>query len=262
MNAGKSNARQVAYSRESGLPTAAWLPLPGGAAIEMVLIPPGGFWMGSRPEDPEYDPLDPPVQVQIGNPFYIGKTALTQAQWLALMGVNPAHFSLGEEYPIETVSWEACSAFCEKLSVSSGKRVRLPSEAEWEYACRAGSVTLYNYGDEIDLLDRYGWFRGNAGGQSHPVGQKLPNAWGLYDMHGGIDEYCQDSWHPSYKGVPLDGSAWIEGEDQLHRVLRGGSWYDLGEYCSSPHRNYYGLNEPSEDHGFRIVVEAGSPNNF
>ena len=255
MNAVKARERQAAYSRESGLSLATELLLPGGVAIELLLVPPGEFWMGSRAEDPEYDPLDPPVRVKLDDPFYIGKTSLTQAQWSALMAANPAHFPLGGDFPIETVSWEECSKLCERLSTVCGKRVRLPSEAEWEYACRAGSETLYSFGDTSELLGVFGWFRGNASEQSHPVGQKLPNAWGLYDMHGGIDEFCQDTWHPAYSGAPLDGSAWIDGEDQLHRVLRGGSWYDLGEYCSSPHRNYYEFDTPSEDHGFRIVID-------
>ena len=105
-------------------------------------------------------------------------------------------------------------------------------------------------------LTEYGWCRENAEGRSHPVGLKTPNAWGFHDMHGSIDEYCLDDWHPNYDGAPTDGRAWTEGGLQTHLVLRGGSWYDQPQHCRSPHRNYYPLGVPSEDHGFRVVMEV------
>jgi formylglycine-generating enzyme required for sulfatase activity len=240
---------QLAYAQEHHLPVIRALQLNLRVNMEFVLIAPGEFVMGS-PED------TPPHHVRIPLPFYLARTPVTQAQWLAVVGSNPAHFQHDSELPVETITWEACSSFGQKLSSLTGYPARLPSEAEWEYACRAGSSTAYSYGDSKAALDQYGWYRDNANGTSHPVGHKKPNAWGLYDMHGGIDEFCQDVWHPNYEGAPADGSAWIADGEQGRRVLRGGSWYDLAEHCSSPHRNSYPAAEPSEDHGCRVVVSA------
>ncbi len=147
-------------------------------------------------------------------------------------------------------------AFCAAASALTGRHVRLPSEAEWEYACRAGSDTTYYFGNDASLLDQYGWYRGNSGMVSQPVGGKLPNVWGLYDMHGGIDEYMQDNWQGTHTGAPADGSARVKGGKRGSRTLKGGSWYDLPEYCESADRNYYRYDEPSEDHGCRVVVEV------
>jgi formylglycine-generating enzyme required for sulfatase activity len=128
--------------------------------------------MGS-PEDGPAHPVEIPTQ------FYIGRYAVTQAQWMAVMGSNPAHFKGHDELPVETISWEACVRFCRTLSSQAGYQARLPSEAEWEYACRAGSQAAYSFGESKEQLDLYGWYRDNAGGTSHPVGRKNPNAWGL-----------------------------------------------------------------------------------
>jgi formylglycine-generating enzyme required for sulfatase activity len=133
--------------------------------------------------------------------------------------------------------------------------VRLPSEAEWEYACRAGTETTYYFGNDAGLLDEYGWFRGNSGMVSQPVGQFPPNAWGLHDLHGGIDEFAQDNWHETHADAPADGRGRVTGGDASLRALRGGSWYDLAEHCESAHRNYYAYDIPSEDHGLRVLVE-------
>jgi formylglycine-generating enzyme required for sulfatase activity len=229
------------------LPATLALQLGPQVSMEFVLIPPGKFVMGSQEDAPAHP-------VEMASPFYLGKYAVTQAQWIAVMGSNPSHFKYSDSLPVETVSWGDCVLFCQKLSALTGRQARLPAEAEWEYACRAGSRSAYFFGDALEELDGYAWYRNNAGGVSHSVGLKIPNAWGLYDMHGGIDEYCLDLWHPNYTGAPADGRAWIEhGEPDL-RVLRGGSWYDLAEHCRAPHRNYYNSTEPSEDHGFRVAV--------
>jgi formylglycine-generating enzyme required for sulfatase activity len=215
--------------------------------MDLVLIPPGMFLMGS----PDDGPIHP---VRLSAPFLIGRYPVTQAQWQAVMGSNPAMFQGVSERPIETVSWQACVAFCQQATASTGRRVRLPSEAEWEYACRAGSTTEYSFGDDAAALADHGWHRANADQISHPVGQKQPNAWGLYDMHGGIDEYCLDTWHAEYTGAPADGSAWVATGDPDLRLLRGGSWYDVAEHCGSAHRNYYRHDVATEDHGLRVVV--------
>jgi formylglycine-generating enzyme required for sulfatase activity len=133
--------------------------------------------------------------------------------------------------------------------------VRLPSEAEWEYACRAGSDTTYCFVNSADQLDQYGWYRDNSGMASHPVGGKQPNAWGLYDLHGGIDEFVRDNWHETLDDLPGDGSARIAGGAAEYRTLRGGSWYDRAEYCASGQRDYPRDETPSEDDGVRGAVE-------
>jgi formylglycine-generating enzyme required for sulfatase activity len=229
------------------LPVTLTLELGTNVTMEFVPISAGKFIMGSV-EDPPAHP------VVITAPFYLGKYAVTQAQWLAVMGSNPAHFKENNELPVEMVTWVDCVIFCQRLSILTGHPARLPAEAEWEYACRAGSRSAYFFGEDKEKLDGYGWYRNNANQISHPVGLKLPNPWGLYDMHGGIDEYCLDLWHPNYEGAPIDGGAWIDDGEKDLRVLRGGSWYDLAEHCSSPHRNYYKSTEPSEDHGFRVEL--------
>ncbi len=140
--------------------------------------------------------------------------------------------------------------------------MRLPSEAEWEYACRAGTETTYFFGSDSARLDRYGWYRNNSSMVSRPVGQWPPNAWGLYNLHGGIDEFVQDTWQPDHLGVPEDGSPRLEPnprttpeEEKDWVTKKGGSWYDLPEYSESAHRGPYRRAEPSEDHGLRVVVE-------
>jgi formylglycine-generating enzyme required for sulfatase activity len=248
MTPAQAKQLQEIYATEHHLPITLTLQLNPAEIIELVLIPPGKFVMGSQDDGLLH-------QVTIATAFYLGKYAVTQAQWLTVMRTNPAHFKGDDKLPMETISWEACNQFCLKLSSLIDQQARLPSEAEWEYACRAGSSAAYSFGDSEEQLHLHGWYRDNADGRSHPVGSKNPNAWGLYDMHGGIDEYCQDLWHPDYEGAPSNGSAWINNGEMSRRVLRGGSWYDLAEHCGSAHRNYYEATEPSEDHGFRVVIE-------
>jgi len=141
----------------------------------------------------------PPHRVQIEHPFYIGTTEVTQGQWQAVMGNNPSNFKGEDSLPVEQVSWEDCQSFLQKLSQKEGKEYRLPSEAEWEYACRAGSTTRYFYGDEESKLGEYAWYQDNSGNMTQPVGQKKPNAWGLYDIYGNVGEWCQD-WYIAYPG--------------------------------------------------------------
>lgn len=179
--------------------------LPRGVKLEMIGIPGGKFWMG--------------------------KYQVTQAQWKAVMGDNPSHFK-GDKLPVEKVSWDEVQEFCKKLSELTGKEYRLPTEDEWEYACRAGSTGQYCFGDDKKMLGEYAWYDENSEGTTHPVGQKKPNAWGLYDMHGNVLEWC-------------DGKG-----------LRGGSWVNDGYYCRSAFRGY---NEPGNrlyNLGFRVVVSA------
>lgn len=195
--------------------------LPGNVKLEMAAIPGGSFKMGRywRGIENSY-----PIHKVNLKPFFIGKHEVTQAQWKAVMGTNPSHFK-GEDLPLESVSWNDAKEFCQKLSKITGKEYRLPSEAEWEYAALAGSTGDYCFGNKESLLPEYAWYRGNSEAKTHPVGQKKPNVWGLYDMHGNVGEWCEDVWHDNYEKAPTDGSAWTTGGNQDRRLLRGGAWY-------------------------------------
>jgi formylglycine-generating enzyme required for sulfatase activity len=199
----------------------------------MVSLPAGKFLMGSSESGRE----KPPHQVKV-NSFAIGKYPITQAQYQAVMGNNPSHFKNNPQNPVEKVSWNDAKAFCQKLSQITGKTYRLPTEAEWEYACRAGTTTRYYFGDNANQLGDYAWYAKNSNDTTHPVGQKKPNAWGLHDMSGNVWEWCEDDWHDSYKNAPEDGSAWIDNDNHSPplKCLRGGSWYDFPNDCRSAYR--------------------------
>jgi formylglycine-generating enzyme required for sulfatase activity len=228
--------------------------LGNGVKIDLVLIPPGSFNMGSKKSDSNDE--KPVHKVTISRPFYIGAYEVTQAQWEAVMGSNPSNFK-GPGNPVETVSWNDCQEFTKKLNEKiPGGGFRLPTEAEWEYVCRAGSTTEYCYGDEEGGLGEYAWYSSNSGSTTHPVGQKKPNAWGVYDMHGNVWELCQDSYHGSYTGAPSDGSAW-EGPGGLFttRVDRGGGWSGGARSCRSSARPRFSLGPDGAltTWGFRVA---------
>ncbi|MBK9315399.1 MAG: SUMF1/EgtB/PvdO family nonheme iron enzyme [Acidobacteria bacterium] len=225
-----------------------------GVSLEMVAIPGGSFNMGSK----TFKDSQPIHRVTL-KPFHMGKYQVTQAQWEAVMGNNPNHFKGDPRLPVESVSWDDAVKFCQLLSKLSGREYRLPSEAQWEYAARAGSSGDYCFGNDEDLLDQYAWYSRNSGQKTHPVGQKRPNRWGLYDVHGNVREWCEDVWHDNYNGAPADGSAWVTGENQGRRLLRGGSWYDNRDFAravyrvnSSPRSRIYNI-------GFRVVCGGGPP---
>jgi formylglycine-generating enzyme required for sulfatase activity len=158
------------------------------------------------------------------------------------------------------VSWDEASDFCRKVTDELRRRkllgdtevIRLPTEAEWEYACRAGTTTAYSFGDTADDLKDYAWFKGNSKGEDPPVGKKKPNPWGLYDLHGYVWEWCQDAWEPGYAGAPTDGSA-RDVKDAKERVLRGGSWADPADHCRSAFRQHAKPDHRSDTIGFRCV---------
>lgn len=223
--------------------------LGGGVKMEFVLIRPGSFLMGS---DKGGDDEKPAHKVTFSKPFYIGKCEVTQEQWQMVTGVNPSTFP-GAKNPVEQVSWKDCQAFIEKLNNKvSGREFSLPTEAQWEYACRAGSITDFCCGDADGDLGEYAWIIGNSGNTTHPVGQKKPNAWGLHDMHGNVWEWCQDAYHGSYEGAPADGSAWIlAGSD---RICRGGCWSRGPSGCRSSLRFFFTQDNRCNYLGFRLVL--------
>jgi formylglycine-generating enzyme required for sulfatase activity len=203
------------------------LDLGNGAKMELVLIRPGSFMMGGEQHGPIH-------KVNITKPFYIGKYEVTQKQWETVMGNNPSNFK-GPQNPVENVSWEDCQAFLKKIEekfASTGAKFSLPTEAQWEYACRAGSTTKYSFGDAEASLGDYAWYAGNAGSKTHPVGEKKPNAWGLYDMHGNVWEWCADWYEQGYysQSLPDDPTGPSSGSD---RVCRGGGWGTRASYCPS-----------------------------
>ncbi len=205
--------------------------------IHFVEIPAGEFSRGS-------------LRVRITKPFYLSIHEVTQEQYERVMGNNPSKFK-GANLPVERVSWEDAVEFCRELSLKEGQTYRLPTEAEWEYTCRAGSMTAYCFGDDASWLGQYAWYGPNSGWKTNPVGKKRPNAWGLYDMHGNVWEWCQD-WHGDYPSEdvtdptgPKEGSA---------RVIRGGSWFNLEWYCRSAYRSWRRPSNRNHYLGFRVAL--------
>jgi formylglycine-generating enzyme required for sulfatase activity len=219
-----------------------------GVPLEMIYVPGGSFKMGS-PKGKGYYVESPQHDVTVPG-FYIGKYQITQAQWEAVMGKNPSHFKGDPTLPVEKVSWNDGKQFCEKIAQITGKAYRLPSEAEWEYACRAGTT-----GDYAGDLDAMAW-DGKNSNKTHPVGQKQPNAFGLYEMYGNVLEWCEDVWHDSYKDAPTDGSAWLSGGDSSYRVVRGCSWGDDEDNCRSAFRDRLEPGLFDNFLGVRVVVSA------
>ncbi len=231
--------------------------LPGEVPLEMVLVPAGVFLMGSPYDEQYLAPSEAPQRtVTIGQPFYLGKFEVTQAQWWAIMGTKPSYFT-GANRPVEEVSWNDSQAFITALNALGKGVFRLPTEAEWEYACRAGTSTRWFFGDSPDRLGDYAWYASNSnadgtGQKTQIVGLKLPNPFGLYDMTGNVWEWCQDWYHSTYQGAPTDGSAW-EDPVGTYRVLRGGAWYDDSSYCRSAFRSYSTPDGRLNSCGLRLV---------
>ena len=207
--------------------------------LELVRIPGGVFAMGSPKDKPEcYEDESPQHEVTVKS-FFMSKYPVTQAEWRAVAALpqverkleaDPSYFK-GDDCPVERVSWYEAMEFCARLSAHTGREYRLPTEAEWEYACRAGTTTQYHFGDT--LTSELASYDTN---QTTEVGSCPPNAFGLYDMHGNVWEWCQDHWHKNYKGAPTDGSAWDDQGENDSRVLRGGSWVNNPRVCRSASR--------------------------
>jgi formylglycine-generating enzyme required for sulfatase activity len=223
--------------------------------MSFVLLPAGSFTMGSPAGESGRNTGERQRPVTISKPFYLQTTEVTQKQWTQVMGSNPSYFtSFGDDCPVENVSWNDAQEFIKKLNQKeSGAKYRLPSEAEWEYACRAGSKGRFCFGDEEARLKEYAWYKGNSGDKTHPVGKRKPNAWGLYDMHGNVWEWVEDDWQEGYKEAPDDGSAWIDNPRASGRVVRGGGWGHVAPDCRSASRNGHGPDPRGDFVAFRIT---------
>jgi formylglycine-generating enzyme required for sulfatase activity len=255
----------------------------GQTLLDMVYIPPGSFLMGSSEDElGRYKAEGPQHPVAIAQPFFMAKYPITQAQWRVVAAMDqverelnpePSKFD-GDNRPVEQVSWLDAVEFCRRLEGVTGRPYRLPSEAEWEYACRAGTATPFHFGDSITTdLANYRGTDWEYEGKTYPgaygdgpygeyreetteVGSfEVANAFGLYDMHGNVFEWCQDWWHESYEGAPTDGSAWLAHEEDAEekRVLRGGSWIDYPAYCRSANRGRLAPDLINLYVGFRVV---------
>ncbi len=231
--------------------------LPNGVVLEMVAIPAGSFLMGS-PDGEGSDNERPQHQVKVPG-FYMGKYPVTNAQWKVVMGTDPsseynANFG-GSNQPVINVSWNDAQKFCQKLSSLSGRKYRLPTEAEWEYACRAESQKLYSFGNNANQLKEYAWYSEKSNSQTQLVGKKKANGFGIYDMHGNVWEWCEDEWHGNYNGAPSDGSAWVNKNENRSqgRLLRGGSWGNYAYLCRSACRVRYDADDRYYYIGFRVV---------
>ena len=219
--------------------------------MEFLLVPAGGFMMGSENGDKDEKPVH---RVRITEPFYMGVFEVTQAQYQQVMHKNPSRFR-DRKKPVETVSWNHAVEFCSRLSSADGVTYRLPTEAEWEHACRAGSTGEYCFGDDATKLVWHAWYAVNSRSQSRLVGQKKPNAWGLHDMHGNVWEWCADRYAEDYYAR----SPWKEPQGPStgeRRVLRGGSWNDSADLTRSAKRLNLSPKDRYPSIGFRVVVSA------
>ena len=228
-----SSANTLSSSGSSLSGNALTIPVKNGISIEMVKVEAGSFNMGATPEmQAPYEVEKPVHRVTLTNNYYIGKYEVTQALWQAVMGSNPSYFK-GDDLPVEQVSWNDCQDFISKLNAMTGKRFRLPSEAEWEYAARGGKKSRgYQYSGSNTLGD-VAWYEGNSGSKTHAVGTKQPNELGIYDMTGNVYEWCQD-WYGSYSSSPQTNP--IGAVSGSSRVDRGGSWFFTAKHCRSSYR--------------------------
>ncbi len=228
--------------------------LGGGVALEMVLLPAGEFMMGSPDSDKDaQDQEKPQHRVRITKPFYLGKYLVTQEQWQAVMDKNPSRFQ-GPKNPVENVSPDDCQVFLDKLNAKAGAeggKFGLPTEAQWEYACRAGSTTKFCFGDDEARLGDYAWYEENASNKTHPVGSKKPNAWGLFDMHGNVWQWCRDCYGDNYyANSPKDDPTGPETRGS--HVYRGGCWRCPANTCRSAIRSLGGHLTRSDVIGLRV----------
>ncbi len=233
--------------------------LGGGVGLELAVLPGGSFQMGS-PASQGYADERPRHPVFVRE-FLIGRGEVSQAQWKAVMGKLPPCRFLGDDLPVDRVSWNDGAEFCRRLAKKTGRPYRLPSEAEWEYACRAGSSGPFAFGPTLttalaNYVGEYIYAQEPRGVYRHvsaPAGSYPPNAFGLFDMHGSLWEYCADAWHADYTGAPLDGAAW-DDHRAVFRVARGGSWHEPPTNCRSAARLKVNPNDREDLFGFRVAL--------
>jgi len=225
------------------------------AGMEFASIPSGSFQMGATADEVGSESNERPVHtVTFSYQFEMMTTEVTQEMWNEVMGTNPSHFS-GADKPVEMVSWNDYQAFIEEVNNRDSDYIyRLPSESEWEYACRAGTTSRFYWGDDFSetIIDGNAWWSGNSGETTHSVAQKSPNLWGLYDMNGNVSEWCDDWAHSDYNGAPTDGSSWLYPVTSF-RTFRGGGWLTNANYCRSANRLNNFTEEESFYLGFRLV---------
>ncbi len=243
---------QMAEAKRLGVPVAFEDPL----GVRFVLVPTGTFEMGSsrRRSTERYE--WPQHEVTLG-PFYMATTETTHGTWEAVMGSNIFDFS-DRSLPARNVSWSDCRRFLDALNQRGYGTYRLPTEAEWEYACRANSAEPWFFGNDETKLHEYAWFESNSGQRVHPGGGRKPNAWGLYDVYGNVMEWCADSRHSSYVGAPVDGTAWVDHGDG-YRIVRGGSSRSSALRARSASRNWQREGDRFNDVGFRLVRSSLDP---
>jgi formylglycine-generating enzyme required for sulfatase activity len=239
----------------------------------MVLIPGGSFLMGSPDDEPENNNTEGPQHEVTVSPFFMGRYPITQAQWQAVAALpqvkreldpEPSHFK-GPNRPVEQVSWYDAVEFCDRIAQHTQRPYRLPTEAEWEYACRAGTTTPFYFGKTLttELANYDGNYTYNDGSKGEYRKETTPvdhfgiaNAFGLSDMHGNVWEWCQDPWHKNYEGAPADGSAWLTNDDEADRILCGGSWDCIPGYCRSAYRGRSDPDSQDDGVGFRVVCSV------
>jgi formylglycine-generating enzyme required for sulfatase activity len=271
---GKKSDQQINFKAQTNpvAPTVITEIFPKGILLEMVKIPAGSFLMGTEEAEvirlcKEYETdwfkCEMPQHRVNLKEFYLGKYPVTQEQYQAIMGTNPSDFKDNSENPVENVSWDDVQEFCQKLNEKTGKKYRLPSEAEWEYACRAGTKTAFYFGetistDQANYDGNYTFGKGKKGvyrEKTTPVGSFPANKFALYDMHGNVWEWCEDVWHENYENAPMDGSSWNNNHSQSPlRLLRGGSWNNFPKDCRSANRVGNNADNCYDDIGFRLAV--------
>jgi formylglycine-generating enzyme required for sulfatase activity len=249
--------------------------LGGGVTIEMVEVAGGTFFMGSPDAEEDRDKNEGPRHQVTVPTFFMSRYEITQAQWRAVARLPKVNRDLitdpsyhkGDRLPVEQIAWSDAVEFCARLWKRTGRAYRLPSEAEWEYACRAGATAAFGFGENIngDAVN----FNGEGPYKTAPtaVNREKPvevgslgfaNAFGLYDMHGNVGEWCEDYWHDDYRNAPADGRAWTEGGDANFRPVRGGTWYVQAKFCRAAYRLKTELNKMSDNIGFRIAWSGGA----
>ncbi len=237
--------------------------LPGNVPLVMEWCPPGTFMMGRRPDERDSDHgEDYRHEVTLSYGFWMGRYPVTKGQWTAVMGTTPWSddpYSITDaDSPAVDVAWNDVKAFIAALNDYTGEEFRLPSEAEWEYAARAGTTTQFYWGDDPDYtqIAEYAWYWENCSSEqyAHVVGLMLPNSFGLYDMSGNVWEWCEDDWHFLYTNPPLDGSAWVDSPRGTYRIVRGGSWASIAGSCRSANRFYTNPSYSYDNLGFRLCL--------